>query len=151
MFVSIFSHSSDWKINKVFSYDKKKPISKAWEIIAVIQIQSYPEASYEGKKKTKKTKNKKTSDALASCWIFFFTPQSSKKEPAITRSPNVRFHDTLVLVMTTTETGAKIQLPSLMCLQNMWAHEYKQAIAQVHGSKLVSSALYYLFTYKYYL
>lgn len=60
----------------------------------------------------------------SSCWIFF-TPQSSKKEPVITRSLNARFHYTLVLVMTTTEAGAKIQLSSLMCLQSMWAHAYK--------------------------
>lgn len=87
---------------------------KAEKLLQVSKSSLYPEASYEGGKK-KNQKNIRCSRKL----LDFFTSQSVKKEPAITRSLNIRFHDTLVLVMTTTETGAKIQLPSLMSLQSM--------------------------------
>lgn len=41
--------------------------------------------------------------------------------------------------MTIAELGQKSILTNV---KSMWAHEYKQAVAQAHGSKLVSSALF---------
>lgn len=71
MFINIFSHLSDWTINKVCSYDKKEPISKDWEIVAVIKIQSYPAASYKGKKRE--------NQMLFKLLAFFHTPVQQER------------------------------------------------------------------------